>query len=371
MPESLKLWNWQLSEWPTFTYDEGGLRPVEAEFLRRSGIHVGAFSHLDAGEQESLRTEMLSDEALLTSKIEGELLDRDSLQSSICRLFGLANDGRKASPAENGISELQVEVYRNYAAPLTHETLFEWHRLVVRGRWDLHAVGQYRQHAEPMRVVSGPVHDPVVHFEAPPSHQVHQEMERFLRWFNRPVQPCAGLARAGIGHLYFESIHPFEDGNGRIGRAIAEMALSQAFGQPTLVALSAVLEKHRRRYYEALGQASRSIDATGWLEFFGEMVLEAQERSLRRIEFLVQKAKFFEKYRDQFNERQEKVLLRIFREGIDGFKGGLSSNNHVSITQCSPATATRDLAKLVEIGAMLRAGELKNSRYFLNLEPFK
>ena len=341
---------------------------MEAEFLRRSGVHVGAFSHLETGEQESLRAEMLSDEALLTSKIEGELLDRDSLQSSIRRLFGLANDGRKASPAENGISELQVDVYRNFAAPLTHEMLFEWHRLVMLGRWDLNTIGQYRQHQEPMRVVSGAIHDPVVHFEAPPSQQVPQEMDRFIRWFNHPIQPLAGLARAGIAHLYFESIHPFEDGNGRIGRAIAEMALSQAFGQPTLVALSAVLEKHRRRYYEALGQASRSTDATGWLEFFGEMVLEAQEQSLRRIEFLVQKAKFFEKYRGQLNERQEKVLLRIFREGVDGFKGGLSSNNHTSINHCSPATATRDLAKLVEIGAMFRTGELKNSRYYLKLE---
>lgn len=368
MKKSLKLWNWQLSGWPNFTYDESGLRSTEAEFLRRSGVHVGAFSHLETGEQESLRAEMLSDEALLTSKIEGEMLDRDSLQSSIRRLFGLANDGRKASPAENGISELQVDVYRNFAAALTHETLFEWHRLVMRGRWDLKAIGQYRQHQEPMRVVSGAVHDPVVHFEAPPSLQVPQEMERFIRCFNCPIQPLAGLARAGIAHLYFESIHPFEDGNGRIGRAIAEMALSQAFGQPTLVALSAVLEKHRWRYYEALGQASRSMDATGWLEFFGEMVLEAQEQSLRRIEFLVQKAKFFDKYRGQLNERQEKVLLRIFREGVDGFKGGLSSNNHIRITQCSPATATRDLSKLVELGAMFRTGELKNSRYFLNLE---
>ena len=193
-------------------------------------------------------------------------------------------------------------------------------------------------------------------------------MKRFIQWFNCPLQPLAGLARAGITHLYFESIHPFEDGNGRVGRAIAEMALSQAFGQPTLIALSIVLESHRRRYYEELGLASRAIEITNWLEFFGSMVLEAQDQSLRRIGFLVQKAKFFERYRGQLNERQEKVLLRMFREGVDGFKGGLSSNNHVSITRCSPATATRDLAKLVELGAMTRSGELKNARYFLKLE---
>jgi Fic family protein len=219
-----------------------------------------------------------------------------------------------------------------------------------------------------MRIVSGPIHDPVIHFEAPPSSQVPREMRRFIQWFNRPLEPLAGLARAGIAHLWFESIHPFEDGNGRIGRAIAEMALSQAFGQPTLIALSIVLEKHRRQYYDQLGLASRAIEITGWLEFFGSMVLESQEQSRRRVTFLVAKAKFFERYRDQLNERQEKVLLRMFREGVDGFKGGLSSKNHIRITGCSPATATRDLAKLVELGAMVRTGELKNARYFLKLE---
>ena len=368
MPLSLKPWNWQLAEWPNFRFDEVRLRPLEAEFLRRSGVHVGAFSHLESHEQESLRAEMLSDEALLTSKIEGELLDRDSLQSSIRRLFGLADDGRKASPAETGISELQVDVYRSFAGPLTDEQLFQWHRMVVRGRWDLRSIGEFRQHKEPMRIVSGAIHDPVVHFEAPPSLQVPREMERFIEWFNRPVEPLTGLARAGIAHLYFESIHPFEDGNGRIGRAIAEMALSQAFGQPTLVALSMVLEKYRSRYYKELGLATRALEITDWLDFFGSMVLEAQEQSLRRIGFLVEKAKFFERYRGQLNERQEKVLLRVFREGVDGFEGGLSSHNHTRIAGCSAATATRDLAKLVELGAMVRRGELKNARYFLKLD---
>jgi Fic family protein len=250
---------------------------------------------------------------------------------------------------------------------LTDEKLFEWHRMCMRGRLDLSVIGAYRRHAEPMRVVSGPVHDPVVHFEAPPSRVVLREMGKFIRWFNRPIEPLAGLARAGTAHLYFESIHPFEDGNGRIGRAIAEMALSQAMGQPTLIAISAVLEKRRKCYYEALQQASRSNEIGDWLEYFGSMVLEAQRLSLKRVEFLVQKTKFFNRFRDLLNPRQGKVVLRVFREGIDGFVGGLSSRNYVSITQCSPATATRDLAGLVQMGAMTRSGELKHARYFLNL----
>lgn len=367
MSKSLRQWNWQLPDWPHFRYEAGRLLVSEAEFMRLSGVHVGVLSHLDEEDRELLRTEMLSDEAMLTSRIEGEVMDRESLQSSIRRLFGLAHDGRRVGPAERGISELQVDLYRSFAMPLTNEKLFEWHRMCMRGRLDLSVIGAYRRHAESMRIVSGPVHDPVVHFEAPPSAIVAKEMRKFIYWFNRPVEPLTGISRAGTAHLYFESIHPFEDGNGRIGRAISEMALSQAMGQPTLIAISTVIEKRRKSYYEALQRASRSNDIGEWLEFFGSMVIEAQKLSLKRIEFLVSKAKFFSRFRDLLNSRQEKAVLRVFREGIDGFVGGLSSANYVSITQCSPATATRDLAGLVHMGAMTRSGELKHARYFLNL----
>ncbi len=369
MPLSLKPWNWQLPGWPDFVWREEELRPLEAEFLRRSGVHVGTFSHLNQDEQDQLRAELLSDEALLTSRIEGEILDRDSLQSSIRRLFGLEGDRRKASPAETGISELMLDVYQNHGSPLDDMRLFSWHRMVVRGRWDLHTVGAYRSGDEPMRIVSGPMHDPVVHFEAPPSTRVPEEMRQLLDWFKEKPATLNGVTRAGIAHLWFESIHPFEDGNGRIGRVIAELALSQALGQPSLIALSSALEKNRKRYYEELGYASHSIEITSWLRFFAEMVLEAQTSSLAKIEFLIHKARFLDRHRGHLNERQEKALLRMFREGMEGFKGGMSSRNYIAITRCSPATATRDLSNLVTGGAMTRSGELKHARYFLNLEP--
>jgi Fic family protein len=343
-------------------------RPLEAAFLHRSGVHVGAFFHLNDEDRENLRAELLSDEALLTSKIEGEFLNRDSLQSSIRRLFGMPDDSRKVAPAEQGISELLVDVYRNFAASLSDAQLFEWHRMVVRGRWDLKTVGAYRSHDEPMRIVSGAIHDPTVHFEAPSSAVVPEEMRKFIGWFNGSAAALPGLARAGIAHLWFESIHPFEDGNGRIGRGIAEKALSQALGQPTLVALSSIMERDRMTYYDALGKASRSIEITGWLEYFGNTVLEAQDHTLRRIEFLIRKTKFFERFSGRLNPRQEKVMLRMFREGPEGFAGGLSSKNYVSITRCSPATATRDLSDLVERGALVRTGERKHARYALKLE---
>jgi len=368
MPQSLKPWNWQLPGWPEFVWHAEGLRAAEAEFLHRSGVHVGAFAHLSREEQDGLRAELLSDEALLTSRIEGEILDRDSLQSSIRHHFGLATDRRKTTPAEAGISELMLDVYHQHAKPLDDARLFAWHRMVMRGRTDLRAMGGYRTGDHPMRVVSGPVHDPMVHFEAPPSAQVPMEMQRFLSWFSRPAASLAGVTRAGIAHLWFESIHPFEDGNGRIGRAISELALSQALGRPSLIALSSALESRRKHYYEELGRASRSLEITSWLVFFAEAVLEAQQSSLAKIEFLIRKARFFGRFSDLINERQEKALLRMFREGAEGFKGGMSSKNYVAITRCSPATATRDLAALVALGAMTRSGERKHARYFLKLD---
>ena len=367
MPLSLKTWNWQLPDWPDFLWNHEDLRASEAEFLHRAGVHVGTFSHLNREERDGLRAELLSDEALLSSRIEGEILNRDSLQSSIRHHFGLATGRRKASPAESGISDLMLDVYQRHSEPLDDARLFSWHLMVMRGRIDLRSMGAYRGGDDPMRIVSGPVHDPVIHFEAPPSSQVPKEMKRFLRWFNQTAPALDGVTRAGIAHLWFESIHPFEDGNGRIGRAIAELALSRALGQPALIALSSALENHRKRYYDELGRASRSLEITPWLVFFAEAVLEAQRSSLARVEFLIRKARFFDVHRGRLNDRQEKALLRMFREGVDGFKGGMGSHNYVAITRCSPATATRDLANLVAIGAMTRTGERKHARYFPKL----
>jgi Fic family protein len=198
-------------------------------------------------------------------------------------------------------------------------------------------------------------------------------MKRFISWFARTdpngKEPLAAITRAGIAHLYFESIHPFEDGNGRIGRAIAEKAIAQSFGQPILVGLSTTLLAHRKSYYDALERASRLMNATKWLEWFAEIALEAQRRTIAQVEFLIAKAKLLDRLRDNVNERQMKALLRMLREGPEGFKGGLSAGNYSTITGASSATATRDLADLTEKGALVRTGERRHARYALNLEP--
>ncbi len=175
------------------------------------------------------------------------------------------------------------------------------------------------------------------------------------------------ITRAGIAHIYFESIHPFEDGNGRIGRAIAEKAAAQAVGQPVLLALATATLAHQKRYYEALERANRRIDITEWLTWFAGIALDAQRRSIAQVEFVIAKAKLLDRLHGKINARQEKALLRIFQEGPEGFKGGLSAGNYMTITGASPATATRDLADLVERGALVRSGEVRHARYALRL----
>jgi Fic family protein len=364
-------WNWQMTDWPNFQWDRAQIAAAEEQFLLGAGVVIGSVKHLGEDEHKQLLVELMSSEALTTSEIEGEILNRDSVQSSIQRQLGLTADKRRATPAEHGIAEMMVDLYRSFAEPLSKERLFTWHRMVTSGRNDLADIGQYRKSQEPMQVVSGRIDAPKVHFEAPPSKQVPYEMKWFITWFNRTAphgaEALPAITRAGIAHLYFESIHPFEDGNGRVGRAIAEKATAQSVGQPVLLALATTILAHQKNYYEALERANKKIDVSEWLTWFAGISLEAQRRSISQVEFIIAKAKLLDQLRGKINSRQEKALLRMFNEGPEGFKGGLSAGNYSTITGASPATTTRDLVELVEDGALIRTGERKHARYTLNL----
>ena len=365
-------WNWQNADWPSFRYDSASLVPLEQRFLQSAGEVIGAVRHFNEDDSRQLRIELLSDEALKTSEIEGEFLDRASVQSSLRRQFGLSTDDRQVRPQERGIAEMMADVYLNWHEPLDHEKLAHWHAKLMAGNRFIQTVGAYRQHEDAMQIVSGRLDRPIIHFEAPPSHRVAAEMEIFTAWFNQSGpsghSPLQALTRAAVGHLYFESIHPFEDGNGRIGRALAEKSLAQNLGQPSLISLAFTIEKNRKAYYCELERHQRTLDITGWVLFFSETVLAAQQTTLERIDFFIQKTKFYDRFRGQLNERQEKVVARIFKEGSIGFKGGLSAENYISITATSRATATRDLQQLVEIGALTRTGERRHTRYALLLQ---
>jgi len=364
------MWNWEHKDWPSFSYNKQALVEFEEQFLINSGMHIGVLKHISDDERDYLRIELLSEEALKTSEIEGEFLDRDSLQSSFCLQFDLKTDYRKVPPAEQGIASMMVDLYKTFDTSLTHEYLWQWHKMLFNGQQSI-KIGAYRDRNEPMRIVSGAINNPKIHFEAPPALVLHKEMEAFIRWYNNSSKngenPLPALTRSAIAHLYFVSIHPFEDGNGRIARAIAEKSLSQSLNQPSLISLAYTIQNGQKDYFAGLERNNKGIKITDWIIYFAKTVLTAQENTRKRIEFIIEKTKLYDKLKGIINSRQEKAIERMLREGIGGFKGGLSAKNYRSITSTPSATATRDLNDLVDKGALIKIGRLKHTRYYLNI----
>lgn len=276
-------WNWQQPGWPDFTHDSKALEPLEQQFLLQSGEFIGAFRHIGPDDQETFKIELISDEAVKTSEIEGEILDRASVQSSLRHQLGLGIERPGLTPAERGISEMMLDLYRSYATPLADQTMFDWHAMLLSGDRSIKVVGGYRTHAEPMQVISGPEGQRRVHSEAPPSKRLPGEMKRFIAWFNDTApgakNPLPALTRAGIAHLYFVSIHPF-DGNGRIGRALAEKSLAQNLAQPSLIALAYTIERKRRDYYGPRS-AEQHARSRGFLRRQGPVLRKAAREAQR------------------------------------------------------------------------------------------
>ena len=354
-----------------FPYDKEALISLEHAFSKKCGTIVGVLKHTKDKDRADLLVDILSNEAIKTSEIEGEYLDRDSVQSSIKKNLGLSVDKQKIPPAEYGIAEMMVDLYLHFDQPLKHTTLFEWHKMITNGRRDLTDIGCYRTHENPMQVVSGRLDRPHVHFEAPPSKNMPDEMEVFIHWFytihnDKDPSNILPLTKAGLTHLYFVSIHPFEDGNGRIARALAEKSIALSINQPSLISLSHTIQNNKKAYYTSLENNNKTLEITDWLVYFGQTIIDAQEDTLQQIEFLIEKTKFFDHFSSQFNERQLKVINRIFKAGHTGFTGGLSANNYQKIAKTSTSTATRDLADLVQKNILIKTGTLKSTRYSLN-----
>ena len=360
-------WNWELPDWPKFSYDPNRIFQKERQFLLGMGSAFAFLKNIDEQEYNQFVVEILSLEGLESSRIEGEILDRESLQSSIKQHFGLNTTRKQETNKESRMAKLLCNVYESFDKPLTHEILWQWHSRLFNDHSHIVDCGKYRTHIEPMQIISRRYDSPRVFFEAPPSVKVPDEMAAFVDWFNstRASEPILG--RAAIAHVYFESIHPFEDGNGRIGRVLIEKVLSQGVERPILIAVSKVLEKRKKEYYAAIERCNRTLKVEHWVEFFADAVLQAQEESMSLLCFLIEKSKMLTALSRQFNSRQEKVLLRMFAEGPSGFKGGLNAENYIAITKTSRATATRDLTDLVQKGALVKTGELRYSRYWLNL----
>lgn len=359
-------WNWELTDWPNFTYDMTKIASLDKKFLQNVGGSFALFKQLKKEEQTSFIVDRLCREGITSSAIEGEYLEWESLQSSLKKRLGLKHSkNTKVHAKEKGMADLLYAVYQEYQSPLTEQEICSWQEMIILADAGVEDRGKYRTHKEPMQIVSRKYSEQHIYFQAPPSSIIQKEMKLYIQWFNQVKSQESILARASILHLYFESIHPFEDGNGRIGRALVEKFLSQVVGHPTLIAISQEIEKKRKRYYEALGTCNRSLDATEWVEFFSHLILDAQKCTTAEIEFIFFKHDLMNRLQGTINSRQKKVLLRMFQEGPRGFRGGLSAENYLSITKTSRATATRDLVDLVSKGALQRTGEKRHTRYWL------
>lgn len=270
-----------------------------------------------------------------------------------------------------GAAELMIDVRDSFADKLTQAKLFSWHRMIMKGSRRV-KIGTWRTHKDPMQVISGPVGKEKTHFEAPPSERVPKEMKSFIRWFNETgrggkQEIKKPIIRSAIAHLYFETIHPFEDGNGRIGRALSEKALSQGAGRPVLLSLSKTIEANRNEYYDALKEAQRSNEITSWLAYFSNITLQAQIEAEGEIDFKLRKAKFFDRFETVLNERQLKVIRRMLEEGPKGFTGGMSAKKYMTIARTTKPTATRDLQRLVVLKIFVPMGAGRSTSYKINL----
>lgn len=360
------MYNWQNKNWPDFLYQLD--KDTESKLYQ----YAQESSRLTALASDLLTDEILLElmviEAQKTSEIEGELIALEDIRSSLKKQLGIPSENIFCSDQRaERISLMLVNIRKTFQEKLTETQLQKWHGNLMD---DLpsHLVGCYRTLSEPMQIVSGPIGREKVFFEAPPSDRVPFEMKRFVDWFNES-EHLPGLIRAAIGHLYFESIHPFIDGNGRIGRALVEKILSQDLGYPVLFSLSNTFMENRKQYYHKLHLNSQlSLDISSWMRFFIDMVYQSQMNAKNQILFVIHKKLFWQKYDHLLNARQKIIIQRMMKEGTNGFLGGMSAKKYMTITGCSKATATRDLTDLVNKNCFIKINaQGPNTRYDLNL----
>ncbi len=372
----MNKFNWQLSQWPEFEYDLCSIQDEIYQYGKMAGMANGAVSQLSQELQYEAYVDLMVSEAINTSEIEGEHLNRKDVRSSIRNYLGLNSSPERVGDVKaEGIAALMVSVRNNYQTLLTKERLFEWHTLLLHSNEDLlgrrYDIGQWR--TDDMDIVSGPVGYEKTHYVAPPPEVVPVEMTRFIEWFNNthPMHSddkIPGPIRAAIAHIWFESIHPFSDGNGRIGRALSEVILAQDMHHPVLLSLSTEIEKNRKHYYEELSFASKTLNITQWIIWFVNTINKAQSHSKEMINHILRKSKFWDIHQKTLlNKRQKKVISKMFEAGPAGFQGGISAKKYTSMTKCSKATATRDLTELRKKSILIETGTGRGTKYDLNI----
>jgi len=367
----MNRFNWEQKEWPDFKFDITIIEKFLFSFYERVGHVTGILKAIPDDLQIETLIEIMVAEAIKTSEIEGEFLSRKDVVSSIKKNLGLVTPDENKDARAAGISMLMINVRNTFSDPMSEQMLFEWHTMLMNGVKDVE-IGKWRTHKEPMQIISGALGKQKVHFEAPPSDIVPNEMTNFIKWFNDTVPGNTNEIkhapiRAAISHLYFESIHPFEEGNGRIGRAIAEKTLSQGIGRPVMLSLSKIIESNKKKYYAELEKAQLSMKINSWVKYFTETIIDAQVDSENLIDFTLKKVKFFDRFRDLLNERQLKVIKRVLDEGPEGFIGGINAGKYGNIGKVSKATSTRDLQYLLDIKAIIVSSGGRSTSYSVNI----
>ncbi|MBO1110849.1 Fic family protein [Bordetella petrii] len=367
------IYIWQAPDWPHWRFDLAVLARPLADVSRAQGLLLGRLADVSMALREQASLAALTDDVVKTSEIEGERLNVESVRSSIARRLGV--DIGALAPADrhvDGVVEMALDATANCYAPVTRERLFGWHAALFPGGYSGLArvnVGSWRDDASgPMQVVSGSVGRQRVHFQAPPAARLEAEASRFLGWLNSAPSELP-LLKAGLGHLWFVTLHPFDDGNGRIARAIGDLLLARADGNPQrFYSLSAQIQRERTAYYDILERTQKgAMDVTEWLAWFLDILHRAIDQAQHALDTVLAKARFWQRWTGiPLNARQVKLLNRL----LDGFDGKLTSTKWAAIAKCSPDTALRDINDLLAQGVLRKSGASgRSTSYELNDLP--
>lgn len=374
-------WIWQLPEWPKLTFDAEKLQAHLAKARYAQGLLLGKARAIGLEDLQPHIRDALTEEALTTSAIEGEKLPPQSVRSSIARRLGLESDGVPSTQGQRpieGLIDVLQDATLNTHSPLTVDRLCNWHGALFSSGFSSMtriAVGELR--SVPMDVVSGPIGRSKVHYSAPPAEVLKDQVDAFVSWFNQShptvgSQPMDGLLRAALSHLWFETLHPFEDGNGRIGRAIMQLAMGQDIDQGMgqagrIVTLSRQIESQKNNYYAELEKAQRSHtpDVTAWLCWMLAQITAASDFASQTIDHSLQRIQFQASMSQQaLNERQLKTMKKLLDAGPKGYMGGMTTRKHAQISKTSSPTATRDLIDLEQRGLLVKKGMGRATRYY-------
>lgn len=355
-------------DWPTFGWQTNALSALLAEVHRRQGLLLGQMQALGFDLQREAVLRTLTEDVLKTSEIEGEILDRERVRSSIARRLGIDAAGLPAADRHiEGIVQMMLDATQNYALPLTADRIFDWHSaLFPTGRSGMVKidVGRWRRDLEgPMQVVSGAIGKQRVHYQAPQAYLLDGETRKFLDWFNS-AEASDPIIKAALAHLWFVTLHPLDDGNGRIARAIADMALARSERSPhRFYSMSAQIQVERKQYYDILEATQKgNLDITAWLTWFLECLSRAIEGAEKTLKAVLQKAAFWRKHaQTELNTRQRHMINKLF----DGFYGSLTSSKWAKIEKCSQDTASRDINDLVARGILRTQGAGRSTNYVL------